>query len=419
MPIQSSQVNPGALRNDYSGFAEAGRIKGQMYANLGQNIKEGYKAHKEKIRSKAEEETAIKILTDMEKRMGGKRTPEEIKSIYKNGGMDAKTIIATGTKAQEMSQMQKQLQQQANQRKADAEQQRILNDREAAKLALEGAKTASTIAYQNGILGVQQSNADNPNPSAAKARFDAIAKAFPNKTYAELIAISENLTDNITDPQTGKTINYNRGTGVATPIEETLPPLDDPSESSSSDELEGKSLYELAPIVTGIIPSLQLYAQKWLGQPQFGGWDVAPAELIQARSTFNATNKGLIRAFRDGGKYIQGEADSIEKEIDIKPAWDKDPKTVQEQMKSLDRTLRRRVADYTDQANNQRLDTGHRKDAEYGAVQIATYLKILGVPQEGGAAPDISSVPPKMQAYLRKLSPERQKYWLNKINPSK
>lgn len=41
MALLGSSIDPSLFSNDYSGFAQAGAIQGQSYANLGQNIGEG------------------------------------------------------------------------------------------------------------------------------------------------------------------------------------------------------------------------------------------------------------------------------------------------------------------------------------------------------------------------------------------
>ena len=41
MALLGSSVDPSLFSNDYSGFAQAGAVQGQSYANLGQNIGEG------------------------------------------------------------------------------------------------------------------------------------------------------------------------------------------------------------------------------------------------------------------------------------------------------------------------------------------------------------------------------------------
>jgi hypothetical protein len=375
MPIQSSQVNPGALRNDYSGFAEAGRIKGQMYANLGQNIKEGYKAHKEKIRSKAEEETAIKILTDIEKRMGGKRTPEEIKSIYKNGGMDAKTIIATGTKAQEMSQMQKQLQQQADQREAAARQQVFDNKMTRRKLRLEREKADDTRKYQLGILGVQQSNADNPKPSEADAKIDRILYNNPSISRQDAQAIVDGTKVLNTDPITGEITVVDKLTNTSSPIT----PIDQPQAPAAA--APERTLWDRIGS-TGAINAGLDKVQRASGQ---FGINIADPEVQKDIKAFDLASKGLIQILALNKRYTVSEMNEIKKKITVSAnAWT-DEQSLQSNLEALDEWARKEMKKAIADADNRRLDSPTRQQAEADKIGFQNYLGELGVPQEGGA----------------------------------
>ena len=125
MPIQSSQVNPGALRNDYSGFAEAGRIKGQMYANLGGAIKSGIAKAHEKNQKKKQNDAILSIVDSMvdpktKKRLeksgidiksiaGGLENPEGVIDIYSQLAKQNKAELEVRKKKQAMVQIASQL----------------------------------------------------------------------------------------------------------------------------------------------------------------------------------------------------------------------------------------------------------------------------------------------------------------------
>tara|TARA_R110000824_G_scaffold117470_5_gene269479 strand:+ start:8128 stop:9441 length:1314 start_codon:yes stop_codon:yes gene_type:complete len=106
MPLKgSSQINPNALKNDYSGFERAAQIKAQTMAGLGKFINDGYKAHKQKIADKEEAKRALAITGIMMEQMGYEGDPEAAKAIMKDAG--AGEINKMGGILKDITQIQK------------------------------------------------------------------------------------------------------------------------------------------------------------------------------------------------------------------------------------------------------------------------------------------------------------------------
>ena len=129
MPFKgSSQINPNALKNDYSGFERAAAIKAQTMAGLGQAISQGYKAHKQKMADKAEAERALEFTGLMMEQMGYEGDPEAAKAIMKNAG--AGEINKMGGILKDLTQYQKET-------GAKIKQQEIVNKQQEERIGME------------------------------------------------------------------------------------------------------------------------------------------------------------------------------------------------------------------------------------------------------------------------------------------
>ena len=100
----SGQINPQALKNDYSGIERAAGIKANTLASLGKAIEGGFKAHKQKKEDKAEAERALELTGIMMEQMGYEGDPEAIKAVMKNAG--ASEINKMGDALKEITQYQ-------------------------------------------------------------------------------------------------------------------------------------------------------------------------------------------------------------------------------------------------------------------------------------------------------------------------
>ena len=109
MPFKgSSQINPNALKNDYSGFERAAAIKAQTMAGLGQAIGDGYKAHKQKIADKEEAERAKKLVGVYLKQSGANVDEETLSGILRGTNMKAGEINQIGETLMGLDKIQKQ-----------------------------------------------------------------------------------------------------------------------------------------------------------------------------------------------------------------------------------------------------------------------------------------------------------------------
>ena len=87
----SAQINPQALKVDYSGIERASAIKQKTLADLGGVIGDGIKSFQKKREDKLKKESAMKIIRDHAAQSGREMSEEEVKNIYANS--DTETIL--------------------------------------------------------------------------------------------------------------------------------------------------------------------------------------------------------------------------------------------------------------------------------------------------------------------------------------
>lgn len=150
-----------------------------------------------------------------------------------------------------------------------------------------------------------------------------------------------------------------------------------------------QTLYEMAqtPFTTGAAPAAAAAVQGVLGQI---GADVVSPEFTERRQAFGNAQGELIRSLAINPRFPVAEMERIRREINIEPGALTDPQTLLARMRSIDTSLRTRMANEERAANDASLPVDTRRDAATAANDIRNFLTILGAPQEqprGAARP--------------------------------
>lgn len=156
----SAQINPQALKVDYSGIERAAAIKQQTLSDLGGVISQGIKSHQKRQEEKLKKESAMAIIRDHAKQSGREMSEDDIKKIY--GNSDSETILKQGAILRDLAQYD------ASERKRIAAEEAMIT---AANRANEIAKARNAIAQKDADtrqLGMQTTAAQN----AAKIQAD-------------------------------------------------------------------------------------------------------------------------------------------------------------------------------------------------------------------------------------------------------
>lgn len=141
-----------------------------------------------------------------------------------------------------------------------------------------------------------------------------------------------------------------------------------------------RTLWQMAPQVTGVVPAVQEAVQGVTGQ---AGVNVAPEGLVTARQTFNNAQGELIRALSNNARFPVGEMERIRQEIAITPSAMTDPRSLRERMQSVDTYLRNRLQNEERAGTDPSLPVAQRQEARRAANDIRNFLAVLGVPREG------------------------------------
>ena len=153
-----------------------------------------------------------------------------------------------------------------------------------------------------------------------------------------------------------------------------------PAARTSGSAQPPRTLWEMAPSVTGVIPAIREAAQGVTGQV---GVNVTPEGLISDRQTFSAVQNDLIRALSVNPRFPVAEMQRIEREIAIAPGALTDPVSLRERMVSIDTYLRGRLQNEDRAANDASLPVDTRRAALSAANSIRDFLAQLGVPEGG------------------------------------
>ena len=249
-----------------------------------------------------------------------------------------------------------------------------------------------------------KSDATGPDKSSTERNIDTMMKANPAMSYTEAANIVQNVVSKTTDPLSGRTSVTNIAEGTSTPMQSTEP-LASPV-LNLKPKAAGEGLYERGANETGVIASFLRGGQKVVGQ---AGFDMASDESLEVKKELDAFQGALSRAFQEGDRFSSSQDKILREELDVTLGVWKDPKTFKANMRSLDKVLRKRHSDLTDNYNDLTLDSDFRADSKSKAKVIEQALNDMGVtqdakPTEGDTPPE--GINPRAAAAWANMSPE-------------
>ena len=233
-----------------------------------------------------------------------------------------------------------------------------------------------------------KSDATGPDKSPTERNIDTMMKANPAMSYTEAANIVQNVVSKTTDPLSGRTSVTNIAEGTSTPMQSTEP-LASPV-LNLKPKAAGEGLYERGANETGVIASFLRGGQKVVGQ---AGFDMASDESLEVKKELDAFQGSLSRAFQEGDRFSSSQDKILREELDVTLGVWKDPKTFKANMRSLDKVLRKRHSDLTDNYNDLTLDSDFRADSKSKAKVIEQALNDMGVTQD--AKPTEADTPPE------------------------
>jgi len=159
----------------------------------------------------------------------------------------------------------------------------------------------------------------------------------------------------------------------------TAAPSAAPTTEGPAGEQPRRTLWQMAPDVTGLVPAIQETAQGATGQV---GVNVAPAGLVRDRQTFATAQNELIRALSINPQFPVREIERIRQEISIAPGAMTDERSLRERMRAVDTYLREKLENQTRAGQDTSLPVDTRRAALQSANDIRNFLSILGVPRQ-------------------------------------
>ena len=284
----------------------------------------------------------------------------------------------------------------------------VIENRDYNRATTDANFASETAEYNRNTLTAAQRATDArssaENKSSTERNIDTMMRANPDMSYTEAANIVQNVVSKTTDPLSGRTSVTNIIEGTSTPMQSTEPLAS--SVLNLKPKAAGEGLYARGANETGIIPSLLRGGQKVTGQ---AGFDITSDESIEVKKELDAFQGSLSRAFQEGDRFSSSQDKILREELDVTlGAW-KDPKTFQANMRSLDRVLRKRHSDLTDNYNDLTLDSDFRADSKSKAKVIEQALNDMGVteeakPTEGDTPPE--GINPRAAAAWANMSPE-------------
>ena len=273
--------------------------------------------------------------------------------------------------------------------------------------------------------------------SGREQRIQDIMRTF-NVDRATALGIVDNIARSDTDPVTGQPRRLNLITGQSQDFTSTNPPSGPPAPTpppatppapapapaptpapapAAAAPRPPQTLYELArtPFTTGVAPAVAQAAQGLLGQV---GANVVPPELTERRQAFGNAQGELIRSLAINPRFPVAAMERIRSEINIEPGLLVDPQTLQARMRSIDGSLRTRLANEERAANDVTLPVETRRNAATAANDIRNFLTVLGVPQtaptgasRGGSGGGASSAAPPVPRGVNLPQNEWNRLW--------
>jgi hypothetical protein len=322
----------------------------------------------------------------------------------------------TGKFAENLSLVGKEMSEYAKGRRTEEADRRALNLR-AQELRMTGARqdlaSLQTLAGQEAAerrainSKVIEAYLRGNQPSARETRINEMMS-----TYGVDRITASRIVDNVdtvaADPVTGMPLLVNRMSGESRPVTAAGPslagppaaapttaapttaapaaagsgtaaPSATPTTEGSAGEQPRRTLWQMAPDVTGLVPAIQETAQGVTGQV---GVNVAPAGLVRDRQTFANAQSELIRALSINPQFPVKEMERIRQEVSISPGAMTDERSLRERMRAVDTYLREKLENQTRAGQDASLPVDTRRAARQAAEDIRNFLSILGVPRQ-------------------------------------
>lgn len=235
-------------------------------------------------------------------------------------------------------------------------------------------------------------------PSARETRITDIMSThgIDRPTASRLVDGVEKI---VVDPVTGMPQIVNQISGESRPVTAAGPSLAGPPAAATTTtapaaagsgtaapptegpagEQPRRTLWQMAPDVTGLVPAIQETAQGGTGQV---GVNVAPAGLARDRQTFATAQNELIRSLSINPQFPVREIERIRQEISIAPGAWTDVRSLRERMGAVDTYLREKLENQTRAGQDTSLPVDTRRAALQSANDIRNFLSILGVPRQ-------------------------------------
>ena len=248
---------------------------------------------------------------------------------------------------------------------------------------------------------------DRPQDPARERRINDLMATF-GVDRATALGVVDGVLRLDTDPVSGQPRSNNLFTGQSRPLNmmapvaaapaaaptalPAAPPAAAPAAPAAAPAAPRQTLYEMAgtPFTTGAAPAVAAAAQGVLGQV---GANVVSPEFTERRQAFGNAQGELIRSLAINPRFPVAEMERIRREINIEPGVTTDPQTLQARMRSIDSSLRTRLANEERAAGDTSLPVETRRNAATAANDIRNFLEVLGAPQAGEPPPRSSPRP--------------------------
>ena len=238
------------------------------------------------------------------------------------------------------------------------------------------------------------------NPSERERKIADIMRTNPEVDYATASNIVNGIVVIRNNPVTGEQEQVNVLTNEVAPLRRAAAPAapaaggaaGEPAAPGAAPSADAgrqppaqppRTLWEMAPSVTGIAPAVQETVQGVTGQV---GINAATEGLVRDRQTFATVQNDLIRALSVNPRFPVAEMQRIEREIAIAPGVFTDPRSLRERMVSVNTYLRDRLRNEDRAATDTSLPSDDRRAALSAANNIRNFLAQLGVPEGADTA---------------------------------
>lgn len=156
---------------------------------------------------------------------------------------------------------------------------------------------------------------------------------------------------------------------VPTPKPETPP-------NGTAAPFKGRTLWELAPLITGPVRA----AQEYIGRTPLIGDMMQSPDVVQARNYVLQQNRDLIRVLQNNPRYSEGERRAIEKEISIDPRLFDNTTAYRDRTAGIRDALQVRLQNMEQTANNPNVGREERIHAKNSVAALRQYIPGMGVP---------------------------------------